>query len=201
MLQNVKIEIIFVFRNQYPGRTDQMRVVGEDGIITLVQNNIKTDDRNNAAIANGEHSIQAFYRVSKLYQELTWTFLVTLKTSNSIAPGVDIPLSLRDLHKINYLIELHFIDGCFMFFTEKSETDSVLPTSVLLQRIKVTSARDNHDNHNDYNEINKVKRKRMVRRRRKKKNIVREDTNDDNIDDDELEEAAVVTDNVYFAPL
>ena len=71
----------------------------------------------------------------------------------------------------------------------------MLPTSVLLQRIKVTS--DSHDNHN---EINKVKRKRMVRRRRKKKNIVREDTNDDNIDD-ELEEAAVVTDNVYFAPL
>ena len=71
----------------------------------------------------------------------------------------------------------------------ETETQAALPTSVLLQRIKVQPA-----NQSKLKSNNRRQRGRMVKRRRKKKVETAVNRGDDN---DDLHE----TDNVYFAPL
>ena len=104
------------------------------------------------------------------------------------------------IRKVNYNQALSEI-------IKTEEDSSSLPTSVLLQRIKVqlpskqfqpTKARQDAGNA-------KRKRGRMVRRRRRKKNIgVRRDATDDIFETDASHESPVVpgvTDRVYFTPL
>jgi len=125
--------------NQYPGRTDQMRLVGDQGIITI------------PATREEENGVTNLSRTEE-----------TIKTE---------------------------------------EDSSSLPTSVLLQRIKVqpskqfqpTKARQDVGNA-------KRKRGRMVRRRRRKKNIgVSSEAPSDIFESDAGHEG--VTDRVYFTPL
>jgi len=111
--------------NQYPGRDDQMRLVGEDRIVTI---NLDKNNNDNDKTETDE--------------------------------GIS-----------------------------ETETQAALPTSVLLQRIKVQPA-----NQSQLKSNNRRQRGRMVKRRRKKKVETAVNRGDDN---DDLHE----TDNVYFAPL
>ena len=90
----------------------------------------------------------------------------------------------------------------------KTEEDSSsLPTSVLLQRIKVQPASKQFQPSKARQDAGNAKRKRgrMVRRRRRKKNIgVSSETPDDIFESDASPESPVVpgvTDRVYFTPL
>ena len=86
------------------------------------------------------------------------------------------------------------------------EHSSSLPTSVLLQRIKVQPSKQFQQTNAISDITGNVKRKRgrMVRRRRRKKNIERSETPDDIFESDGGHATSVVprvTDKVYFTPL
>ena len=91
--------------------------------------------------------------------------------------------------------------------TIKTEEDSSsLPTSVLLQRIKVQPSKQFHPTKARQDVGNaKRKRGRLVRRRRRKKNIASSETAPDDIFESDVgHETPVVpevTDKVYFTPL
>ena len=102
-------------------------------------------------------------------------------------------LTLIILHYLTDPSKLSSTKKSIIFFSVKFKTDEDLPTSVLLQRIKVQPVVDNVAD-NFLGKRGKVVRKR----RRRKKKIV------DNDSDGHLNifvTPAPVTDNVYFTPL